>query len=447
MLESLLKNISEILKRNKSFFEENPELFLAVQERFEKAIEDDDPWEYDLRNDPYSDESSDEEPSYTDEDESWDEESTRNPTYQDVYDQDSNQSDEPSSEYDYSQQKEFSSPEDLEQERILNELEQKRAEAQPKVQPKAQPAAAKAPSKTDEDMYSDEAYDEATSKPKDERVSARTQWKPKESYAPHHSASIDNYIKQGYSHREAEALSNAHDRLSLQDALKRNVSPSEPSEKMMQMIQRHIPDIYADKKIQMSRNLNPEENPNLHFHSNKSDILKEAYMPFNDAVKSWKSGLKEQGKSDFEIDSMYPAFKKQWTVDNKKHVENQKLASNKIANIAKENQQAREGRRMEVATAAIMATKKDQESPFASGDTSGIAAGTASKEAARQSVGGFKEADDQPTQTATTRDPFYNVAAKNPELIRQLEQKVVKKLAPDQLSRLKTVQSVKKGST
>ena len=39
MLESLLKNISEILKRNKSFFEENPELFLAVQERFEKAID------------------------------------------------------------------------------------------------------------------------------------------------------------------------------------------------------------------------------------------------------------------------------------------------------------------------------------------------------------------------------------------------------------------------
>lgn len=41
-IESLLKSISFLIKKNESFFNQNPELFIAVQERFVKAVSPDD---------------------------------------------------------------------------------------------------------------------------------------------------------------------------------------------------------------------------------------------------------------------------------------------------------------------------------------------------------------------------------------------------------------------
>jgi len=441
MLETLLKNISSLLKKNKAFFEENPEIFLAVKERFEKAIEDDDPWDYSLRDDGYGDEYSDkeDEQSYQDEDQAWDAESKRDPKYQNIDDDEQESGPEFLSE-DYIPEQSYDpfSDEDTEQDRALAELEQQKAAKPKQVQPTPDK---KAPSKQDEDLYSDEAF---AAKPSETKASSRSQWKQKENYAPHHAKAIAEFTGQGYSPREAEALAGAHEKMTMQDTIKRNISPSDPSPKMLQMLQRHIGDIFSSKKMAASINLNPEENPDLHLHANKNSILKQAHLPFKEAAAAYRKSLAEQGKADHEIDNMMPAFKKQWTTDNQAHIQNKHAAVDKVAGIAKDNKEARERRLMETKGAVIMSTKQGGESSPIVGDVSNVAGGQSNKEAIRQAAGGIKGGDDEPTQTATSVDPHYRMAARNPAFVKQLELQVVKKLKPDQVGRLQNINAIKK---
>jgi hypothetical protein len=450
MLEPLLKNISAILKKNEKFFQENPEIFLAIKERFYKAIEDEDEYQSDY--DPYSDLFDEKESTGQgegDEDYGYDVESTKDPKYQSIDDEDTpsgEQGDEDQS-YEEPSYDPFAEDQDAEQERVLAELEQK------SKQKPAQPAKATKPSSKDEDMYSEAGSDIKTPEQykkeaeKEKPTSKRSQWQPKEKYAEHHQAAMKTFMDQGYSHRESEMLADAHDKLSMDQILKRGTKPSEPSPKMLEALKAHVGEIYGENKSKMSMMLDPSQNPDLHLNAHKNAIVKQANLPYKDAALAYRKNLAEQGKSEDEIDDMIPSFKKKWHSENEQHAQGLHNAAHKVSQMANENQGARKQRVEDVKHSLILATKgagEEQSSPIV-GDVSGMAGGASNKEAIRQAAGGFKGAEEEPTQIGTAVDPAYRVATKNPQYVQHLEQKVVQKLAPEQMERYNAIKGIKKG--
>lgn len=444
MLEQLLKNINEIIKKNEKILQENPELFEAIKERFYKAIDDEED-QYGSSYDPYSDlfderdqEDQDQQDEQSDEeDPSYDYEQD---PYSETDDEEQASSEEPS--YDP-----FSEDEDTMQERILAQLEQKRNQKQQAPQ-KAKP------SQGDEDMYSGaesdiktpDQYKQQQQQSKEDQVKKRPTWQPKEKYAENHSSAIKDYMGQGYSHREAEALADAHDKLSMDQILKRGMKPSDPSPRMLEMLKPFIGEIYGEKKSQMSMNLDPSQNPDLHLNANKNAIIKQANLPYKDAALAYRKSMLDQGKTDDEIDDMMPAFKKKWHSENEQHIQGVHAAANKVSQLANQNTEARKQRVQDVKHSLILATKDggEQQSPIV-GDTSNIAGGSSNKEAIRQAAGGVKGAEDEPTQIGSSVDPTYRMATRNPDYVKQLEQKVVEKLAPDQMDRYHAIKGIKKG--
>jgi hypothetical protein len=155
-IEFLLKSISGLINKNKSFFTSNPEIFNVVQERFIKAVNDEseeefDPYEY-AQKDQTDEEPQDEDTSYAEDTASLDDE---------------------------------------------------------------EPTA-----------------DEKNSK----RMSG---WAPKEKYTDKQLADIKNHMNNGFSHREAERMANAHDFHS--DPWKTNyTNPNQPSDTLINLLQPHF---------------------------------------------------------------------------------------------------------------------------------------------------------------------------------------------------------------
>jgi hypothetical protein len=442
MLEELLKNINTILKKNKDFFEQNPELFIAVKERFEKAIydenEDEDQYMRDEGfggfDDPYAKDN------YSDEDTGYDEESTRSPSYESI---DTEGDDEPSpvkeSSYDP-----FSDDEDTQQEQYLRELEQKQAKEKTD-KPKPTPQAS-ARSQDDEDMY--EGADEDIKTAKEARQptarGTKTEWKPKSQYLPHHSTAIENFLKQGFSAREAENLAGAHDFLSQDQIVSRNMQPSEPSEGMLKLLGPHAHTLFGEKAHKIGMMADPASNPNLHLNSHKNEIISQIHKPYKDAALEFRKQKMSEGKSPDEVDDMMYDFEKDWHQKNPQHAEQKHAAANKISQIANENKELSSQKLMDARAAVALAHHKGGEDMSSiTGDTSKIQAG-GTKEATRQSIGGVQEEDDQPTSTGTVVDPAHSIARSNPAFIKELQRKIVKKLDPSQLGRLNAIDGTKK---
>jgi hypothetical protein len=228
--------------------------------------------------------------------------------------------------------------------------------------------------------------------------------------------------------------------------LKRGMKPSDPSPRMLEMLKPFIGEIYGEKKSQMSMNLDPSQNPDLHLNANKNAIIKQANLPYKDAALAYRKSMLDQGKSDDEIDDMMPAFKKKWHSENEQHAQGVHAAANKVSQLANQNTEARKQRVQDVKHSLILATKDggEQQSPIV-GDVSNVTGGSSNKEAIRQAAGGVKGAEDEPTQIGSSVDPTYRMATRNPDYVKQLEQKVVQKLAPEQMDRYNAIKGIKKG--
>lgn len=155
-VEFLLKSISGLINKNKSFFESNPEIFNIVQDRFIKAVNDEndtefDPYEY-AQKDQTDEESQDEDTDYA---------------------EDTTSSDDDESTIDDKNSKRMSS------------------------------------------------------------------WAPKQKYTAKQLADIKNHMNNGFSHREAERMANAHDFHS--DPWKSNyTNPNQPSDALVNLLQPHF---------------------------------------------------------------------------------------------------------------------------------------------------------------------------------------------------------------
>lgn len=489
MLESLLKNINQIIKRNSKFFEDNPELYKAVEERFSKAAYDDDEEDYGGYGTEFED------PNYDQQDEE-----DYGADY-DLFDQGTDESEAQDEDPDAGYARETSGedesqPVDLmedEGDAAQNEaIKQWMAQQKAKKQQAApqQPVADKKPSMNDvqaeiarirsqkqaepqkepaqtiaeeeENRYKDQ---EPGLGDKSDKVIKKPEWAmDPNKYSPQHLKDMMSFMHQGFSGREAEALAGAHEQLpSVDHILRRNMKPNDPSPQMINMLRQHLQSHHGRLTHERNLKLDPAENPDLHFNANKTHMVNNAMGSKLQAMATEHKRLLDQGLSEDDIADMMPAFEHKWEQENPHHAQGMSQAIQNASNLHTTSKEARSQRREEVKNALVIAGKgisggEDATSSIV-GDTSQIQAGKGMAEAIRQGAGGVKgEGDEASTQMGMAVDPHSVMATapKNKAFMQKLEQeqagKAVAKLTPEQIktfspemqARLKNIDGIKK---
>lgn len=428
-IEQLLRSISKKIKDNSELFKNNPELFHAIEERFVKAAYDDDEdsdygqslWERQIGGgldnpEQYDDEFSDEDAPQSYDRDPEDEDNTEQ------YDEE-----EPS----YSQ----SDEEDTAQERAIREWQSQQQQKAPPKQEKVQ-------------------ADPTTQQPVAEKPTAaasgsRSEWSAKSSYAPHHVEAIKKFISQGYSPREAERLAGAHDILTHDQIISRGIKPSEPSSAMLQNLKEAATGWLSNHQHKTGLLSDPSENPVLHLSSNKNKIMSEVGEDLDQALEEYNKSIAHITDPK-EKTKLIIKFKHDFARNNPQHSQKKIEAVDRVSQIAKENNKLRNEKRQEaeaqVATAGMSSGESaDDLFSFQGHDDASSVQGTKSiKEGAAQSAGGIKEDEGRGTNVNTKVDPALKISQANPEFVKELQQKIVERLAPEQLSRLKHVQGIKK---
>ena len=429
-IESLLKSISDIIKKNEKFFIENPEIFLSVKERFEKAAYDDeedggygDVWGamkdremgLDSPDDQDSADSEDEDYSYS----SGEKDDGEDEDQEDTQDEDT------------TGPKASSDEEDAAQEKLLAQLQ-----AQKDKKSAAKPASEAAP-----------AAPAKSAAPAEAKPSAPGEWQPKSQYAPHHEKAIKELLGQGFSPREAERMADAHDKLSSNQMISSRTPPSHPSEKMLGIMKDLAGKWHADVTHKIGLGANPEENPELNFNSVKNQTVGNVFDAMHNATDAYKKSISHV-KDPKQLTNMLTDFQHEWLQNNQHFLTNLHDAAEKVGQTATGNKEARENKRKEGQMAIIGATRASgEEAPSAAGDLSNMQGGAANKEAAKQSAGGFKTDEEGPTQTSTMKDPAHTLATRNPEYVKQQTIKFgeqhMGKMTPDQQQRFHEIKSKK----
>jgi hypothetical protein len=420
-LEKLLKSISDILKKNNDFFVNNSELFKAVEERFYKAFDDD---EEDGQNmwDAMTGEGS-----HGDgEEDQYDE----NPY--DLWDSaDSDHSEEDQSDEDYETQGEKtfqdiddygeSSDEDKAQEEALKRLQTKKETKPQDVKSLKQEV-----------------------KPETKTPSSRSEWKPKDKYAPHHQKAMDDFMGQGYSHREAERLANAHDMLDFYSASRNSIKPSEPSPKFLSDMKDIASDYMRNYKQVTGINADPKHNPVLHANAVANKQHADNYSKFDKDFNSFLSDLGEVGGAAKH--KAIKEWKKKWHEDNPEHISNIVNAANKSSSTADSNIAQRKEHLEDQAKQLTEAHMAPTETTGTVGQYSSMAAGvpegSMSSDMASQMAGGQRDADDESGKMSgisTRQDPSVGFAEKNKPYVDKLRQK----LTPEQNQRLSSITGLK----
>lgn len=434
-IESLLKSISNLIKKNEKFFIENPEIFLSVKERFEKAAysdDDEDAGYGDVWGAMKDREMGLDSPDEQDDSESEDEDYSYSSGEKDEEeDQEDNQDEDarPTS---------SSDEEDAAQEKLLAQLQaqkNKKAADQLTAKPTADQPAAKP------------TVDQPVAKPVETKQSARGEWQPKSQYAPHHEKAIKEFTDQGFSPREAERMADAHDKLSSSEMISSRIPPSHPSEKMLGIMKDLAGKWHADVTHKIGLGANPEENPELNFNSVKNETVHNVFDAMHNATDAYKKSISHV-KDPKQLTNMLTDFQHDWLQNNQHFFTNLHNAAEKVGQTATGNKEARGNRRKEGQMAIIGATRTSgEEAPSAAGDLSNIQGAAANKEAVKQSAGGFKTDEEGPTQTSTMKDPAHTLATRNPEYVKQQTIKFgeqhMGKMTPEQQQRFHEIKSKK----
>lgn len=309
--EELLKNISNLLKKHEDFFNNNPELFYAVEGRLLKALDDEDEqdsdydWtggsykgegdEEDEDGNGYGDDLFDRVPSEYDDDEE------RNPDEEDG---------------DYSYDEEDG---DDEASKWLREhgAEESDDESEPKQFGEFE----------DEPVtHADEDEAVKPQKPAEEkqkRSSSRyVDWKPRADYEPKHSEAIKKYTEMGYSPREAERFANAHRApTDFYSALKHSTNPSEPSPKMLELMRGKAGDWLKNAERKHMEMADASLNPIKHASGKAIAAHDAAHKDFNSAYNNFLNSDEVKDLKGRDRHQAIQSWKKKWNEENPEYTQ------------------------------------------------------------------------------------------------------------------------------
>ena len=400
-----LSDIRDIIVKNNDFLQENPEITAGILSQLQKAIDDDaDSWlkenDPSYSEDQYDDDDDDEYAIPVDEEgsEMFD---------TDIDDEDIDADDE-DAEYISQAPKQY---QDIESEEPTAEVNE--------------PV-------TVSDKPQEEASVDLQTTPKKKTSSGYRDWEPQKQYSAEHQASIDEHMKNGYSHREAERLAGAYQGPhNIKDALSHQVKPSDMSPKMLAELKELTGEWLGNARRVSYDKASAEKNPIKYA---KGKTLK----AHEEAMGDYKTALKEYQNSD-ELKSMKMR-------DRHKAIQNWKKEY-------KEQNPDFHGKAASVATAhstssneASQARKQLLDDRLHSIATAGLSDGDNQMnfQEAAQHVGGGKA--DEGYIASSIKDPAASFAQANPDYMqsKQFRDRLKGALPEDALNRLKHVDNAAK---
>lgn len=244
-----------------------------------------------------------------------------------------------------------------------------------------------------------------------------SEWSPREDYSDEEKKAIEQHVKDGYTHREAERLANAHrSPKSFEEALNARVHPSAPSEKMLEMLRPHAKAWYERAMRQSDMQADAEKNP-IKYAAGKAHSAREEHTrTYKQDYNNFLNSPEFKKLGGLEAHHAVQNFKKQWHEKNPEYKEKLHEAAGTHEHLPGAKK-ARSGILDEIRSHIL---------------SGGAHAGAMSAQEAGQHIGAGK--DDEGAYTASTfMDPAASFARQNPHFIEHLKsQKQANAPAPKQ---------------
>ncbi len=268
------------------------------------------------------------------------------------------------------------------------------------------------------------------------------EWQPKKEYKPQHQEAIDEFMKEGWSHREAERLVGAHD--FHPDPKQSRIKPSEPSAKMFESVKGSAGDYLRNYERHISETADARKNPVKFANAQTRKAHEEVHGDYDKSYNEFISSDKIKDLRGRDRHGAIKDFKSKWHDDNPSHREKAINVAGSTSGAFEEAGEQRkehleEGERA-IAEAGRAGTPVTTASEFSTAAAGGIESITG--QGAAQMAGGTQE--EGGFSVGTVKDPSLHIAEQYPEYADHLRRKIAGKLNPEQTQRLKGVQSIKK---
>lgn len=243
--------------------------------------------------------------------------------------------------------------------------------------------------------------------------SGYSDWKPQAKYAAEHETKMKKLMADGYSHREAERITGAHQGpKNFQDALKHTVKPSQPSAKMQGEL-KELAGHWLDRADRHAKlNADPEKNPQK-FAAGKMMQAHEAHAKdFNEAHNDFLNSENLKGLKGMERHKAIQAWKNDWKGKNPEYNE-------KAGDVSEAQKHYKE---------ASGAKQKNLDEALQHILGGGQTEGAMSMQEAAQHVGGEK--GESGYTASTFKDPSASFAENNPEFVNRNRAKQEAAAAP-----------------
>lgn len=259
----------------------------------------------------------------------------------------------------------------------------------------------------------------------DKKTGRYVQWSPRDNYSKDEQSKIDGFMKEGYSHREAERMAGAHKGPNnMLDALRHNVLPSMPSEKMLSQMKELAGHWLENADKSDKKNADIYKNPMKHAagkmdeaHENATADFSAAYHDFISKPVTDSDGNELKGRARHKA---IKEWKDNWKKDNPDHEESVKGLSDAAGVYGKAHEVAEQ-------------TLQEKLDHIASGAHQ---AESFSTQEGVQHAGGVSGGEDAGmSQANISKDPSAAFAASNPKLMQMLND--------EQKSRMKRIKSTK----
>jgi hypothetical protein len=245
-------------------------------------------------------------------------------------------------------------------------------------------------------------------------------WQPRSDYNDKEKAAIEQHMKNGYTHREAERLAGAHKApAGFRAAMKSGVAPSMMSDKMLNDIKPLAKQWLeeADKKDKLSAN--PEINPVKHASGKLMEAHEKNTAGFNKDYNEFLGSDKLKGLKGKDRHQAIQEWKSAWKGSNPEYSAGLEGVSNAQKTFGESKQAAKES--LDEKMRHIMSGGQSMPTEM-------------SAQEAMQHLGGGKT--EEGYQGTISQDPSMSFAQKNPKLLASMK--------PEQQDRLKRIDSAAK---
>jgi len=250
-------------------------------------------------------------------------------------------------------------------------------------------------------------------KSQDTKSHSAKEWTPRSDLAPHQAAVVKQYVDQGFSPREAERLAGFHKGTrDYKAALKSNVAPSMPSDKMLSNLKALAGEWIQNARLQEMSNADEIDNPLKHAAGQVINAHKESTKDYEKAYSDFLESGDIKDLKGRDRHKAIQTWKENWKKENPSHEENLDNAASKQSKFS---------------DAAQNIKQKGEEisQHIARGGISQVP--EMSDKEAMQHLGGGK-GEEGYTTGSIVKDPLANFASKNPQYAKMLNKEQMDRL-------------------